>query len=328
MKLFVTGGAGYIGSVLVPMALDSGHEVRVLDRFFFGRATLPKPSGRLEVIEEDIRTVAPSALDGCDAVIDLAAISNDPSGELDPTNTFAINHLGRVRIASLARAAGVPRYVLPSSCSIYGFQDGLVDEASPPNPLTTYAEANLRAENDALALNCASFSVVVLRQATVYGLSRRMRFDLAINGMLKGFFQHGKIPILRDGTQWRPMVHVRDTSRALLLAASAPPEQVAGQIFNVGTESQNYQIYPLAQLLAKTLDIPFAYEWYGSPDHRSYRVRFDKIRKVLGFRPKHDAADAAREIWGALKEGIVDPNDPKTITLQWYKKLIADGIRI
>ena len=328
MKILVTGGAGYIGSVLVPMLVERGHDVTVVDRLFFGRDKLPPDGPSLRVIEGDVRFVGKDVVAGHDAVIDLAAISNDPSGELDPTKTHAVNHLGRVRMASLAKSLGVARYILPSSCSIYGFQDDLVSETSKVNPLTTYAVANFRAEQDIAALAGGDFTVVILRQATVYGLSPRMRFDLAINGMTRGFSTKGKIPILRDGTQWRPMVHVRDTSAAMCAMLTAPAKAVNGQIFNVGCAEQNYQIFDLARRVAGAIGIEFAYEWYGDPDHRSYRVSFDKIRDAVGFAPAYTAEHAAREVWDALKAGAVAADDPQTITLTWYKKLLAEGVDV
>src|SRR5918912_3171381 len=209
-RVLVTGAGGYIGSVLTRMLLEVGFRVVAVDRFFFGRHTLPPDGDGLRVARADIRWLDSSFLDGIDAVIDLAALSNDPVGELDPSKTWEINYQGRARVARMAKEHGVRRYVLPSSCSIYGFQDGITDEFSRVNPLTTYAKANLAAERDVLALSDPDFCVVVLRQATVYGLSPRMRFDLAINGMVKGLVQQGQVPILREGTQWRPFVHVRD----------------------------------------------------------------------------------------------------------------------
>ncbi|TMI82346.1 MAG: SDR family oxidoreductase [Bacillati bacterium ANGP1] len=322
MRVLVTGAGGYIGSVLTRYLLEEGHHVRGVDRFFFGRQALPPEDDRLEVLTEDIRWLDKSALGGIDAVIDLAALSNDPAGELDAGKTWEINHAGRVRVAQLARAMNVRRYVLPSSCSIYGFQDGVLDETSPGNPLTTYAQANLRAESDVLSLATEQFLVVVLRQATVFGLSPRMRFDLAINGMVRGFFKGGTIPILRDGTQWRPFVHIKDTVRAMRLVLDAPAPLIGGQIFNVGSDEQNVQIMPLARMVAEAMGVPFAYEWYGLPDHRSYRVSFHKIRDRLGFRTRYTPQDGAREIYEELRRGDVDPDDPKTITVQWYKHLI------
>ncbi len=320
--VLVTGGAGYIGSVLTPMLMEAGHRVTVIDRLFFGRQTLPADGPNLKVIRDDIRTMDGSRLKGVDAVIDLAAISNDPAGELIQDKTWQINHAGRARVCKLAKEAGVKRYILPSSCSVYGFQEGMLDEKSSTNPLTTYAEANLKAEEDVLPLADDKYCVTVIRQATVYGDSPRMRFDLAINGMTKGFLAKGKIPILRDGTQWRPMVHVRDTSRCMCMLLKAPQDKINGQRFNVGSEEQNYQIKPLAELVAKGLNMPFEMEWYGDPDHRSYQVSFKKIRDTLDFAPQFDAASGARIIADKIKSGELNPNDPKTITVGWYKSLI------
>ncbi|MCB9358699.1 SDR family oxidoreductase [Candidatus Woesearchaeota archaeon] len=328
MNLLITGGAGYIGSVLVRMALEQDHKVTVVDRLFFGRETLPEEDKNLKIIKEDIRSVSKEIFKGIDGVIDLAAISNDPAGELDPTKTWSINHLGRLRIAVLAKNMGVKRYLLPSSCSAYGFQDDVVDETSDINPLTTYAKANVKAEEDIIDLADNNFCVTIIRQATVYGLSKRMRFDLAINGMTKGFFQNRKIPILKDGKQWRPMVHVKDTARAQLMILEAPIDKVNKQLFNVGSNEQNYQIFPMAEMVAKAAGIPFEYEWYGQPDHRSYKVDFNKIKTVLGFKPEYDAEKGAKEIWDALKNKGTDPDDPRTITLNQYKKLLADGVEI
>ena len=322
-KIMVTGGGGYIGSVLVRLLLDKGYEVLVIDRFFFGSATLPSDHPNLSIVKDDIRRLDDTSFDGIDAVVDLAAISNDPAGELDQDKTWEINYMGRVRVAKLAKDVGVKRYVLPSSCSVYGFQDDEINETAPVNPLTTYGKAIYQAEQEILPLADDQFCAVVIRQATVYGLSDRMRFDLAINGMVKGFFQSGKIPILRDGTQWRPFVHVKDTCRAMALMLEAPVDLVNGQLFNVGSDDQNLQIMPLAGTVADAIDVPFRYEWYGDPDHRSYRVSFRKISETLGYNTEYTPADGAREVYLALREGAIDGDDPKTITVQWYKHLIA-----
>ncbi|MFN2489113.1 MAG: NAD-dependent epimerase/dehydratase family protein [Actinomycetota bacterium] len=320
--VLVTGAGGYIGSVLTRTLLDAGYRVLAIDRFFFGRDSLPPEDEKLRVVRTDIRWMDESFFEDVFAVIDLAALSNDPAGEMEPEKTWEINHRGRARVARLAKNHGVERYILPSSCSIYGFQDGVLDESSPVNPLTTYAKANLGAERDILYLSDDSFCVVVLRQATVYGLSPRMRFDLAINGMVRGLYQTGRLPILRDGLQWRPFVHVKDTSRAMRMALEAPTSNVNGEIFNVGSNDQNCQIMPLAEMVADAVGLPFNYDWYGSPDHRSYQVRFDKIGHVLGFSAQLSPADGAREVHHALASGELDPNDPKMITLEWYKSLI------
>lgn len=320
-RVLVTGAGGYIGTTLVPMLLEKGYTVRAIDRYFFGEDLLPT-DGRLERIREDVRRLTPAHFEGCDAVIDLAAVSNDPSGELFQQATWQINHEARARAARLAKQTGVSRYVLPSSCSIYGFQDPdhLVAETDPINPLTTYAKANRRAEEDILPLADRHFTAVVLRQATVYGYSPRMRLDLAINGMTYGAWKTGRLPLLRDGTQWRAMVHVRDTAAAQIFMLEYPEAgRINGEVFNVGSESNNYQLKPLAELVARTLPRKVEIEWYGDPDHRSYRVGFRKI-EALGYRATRTAEDGVREIYPKIEAGLLEKT-PRTITLQWYKEL-------
>jgi nucleoside-diphosphate-sugar epimerase len=322
MKVLVTGGAGYIGSILSRLLLEKGYDVICLDRLFFGIDSIKDIADKIKIVKNDIRWFKPEILNGVDAVFDLASLSNDPSGELDPQKTLEINYKGRVRVAKLSKKHGVTRYVLASTCSVYGFQEGILTEESALNPLTTYAKANVLAEKDVLPLADEKFTVTALRQATVYGFSPRMRFDLAINGMVLGFFKNGKIPIMRDGKQWRPFVHVRDTSKAFITVLESDPEIVNGQIFNVGSNEQNVQIFDLAKLVAESINLPFNYEWYGSPDTRSYRVSFDKIKKKLKFKTQYTPKQGAKEVFDALKEGKLNADDPRTITVKWYKHLL------
>ncbi len=324
MQVLVTGGAGYIGSVMIPLILGRGYKVRCLDRFFFGEETLSEviSNPNLELTKDDIRWFNPEILKSVDVVADLASLSNDPSGELDPSKTFDINYLGRVRVAKLSKEYGVKRYILASSCSVYGFREDVVlDENSPTNPLTTYAKSNLMAEKDVLALSDSDFSVTILRQATVYGLSQRMRFDLAINGMVLGLFKNREIPVMRDGNQWRPFIHVKDTSKAFMTVIESPEKKVNGEVFNVGSNEQNYQIRPLAEIVGEALPVPLKIEWYGSPDKRSYRVNFDKIKKTLGFRPDYTPREGALEVYEALESGRTK-DSTKTKTVEWYKHLL------
>ncbi len=320
-RVLVTGAGGYIGTTLVPLLLQNGYQVRAIDRFFFGNL-LPETSTHLEIIKEDCRKLSPELFKDVDYVIDLVAISNDPSGELFQNATWEINHQCRVRTAKLAKEAGVKRYVLPSSCSIYGFQEEgkIADETSKTNPLTTYAKANEKAEQEILPLADDKFCTVVLRQSTVYGYSPRMRFDLAINGMTYGAWKTGVLPLMRDGKQWRPMVHVKDTAQAQIFMLKADATKINGQIFNVGSERNTYQLGQLAEIIASVLPKEIKIEWYGDPDHRSYRVSFNKIEK-LGYKAQWGAEEGAKEIYQLLEQGKLDKT-LQTITLGWYQELI------
>ena len=322
MRVLVTGGAGHIGSALTRILLEKGYDVTCLDRLFFGIDPIKDIVDKIDLIKDDIRWFKPEILKGVDAVFDLASLSNDPSGELDPQKTLEINYRGRVRAANLSQKYGVSKYVLASTCSVYGFQEGMITEESALNPLTTYAKANALAEKEILPLADKSFTVTALRQATVYGYSPRMRFDLAINGMVLGFYKNSKIPIMRDGKQWRPFIHVKDTSNAFVKVLETEPELVNGQIFNTSSNEQNIQIFDLAKMVADAIKLPFNYEWYGSPDKRSYKVSFDKIKNTIGFKTEYTPKEGAKEVFDALKEGKLNADDPRTITVKWYKHLL------
>ena len=325
MKVFVTGGGGYLGTSLVPELLARGHRVTVVDRFFFGDQVFGSLSAHpaLRLVRDDVRWFDGSLLAGHDAVIDMAALSNDPAGALDPWKTFDINYLGRVRVARLAREAGVARYVLTSSCSVYGFRDGVLDETTPPNPLTAYARANVLAESDTLPLGGPAFCPSAVRFATLYGLSGRMRFDLAVNNMVLGARGSGKIPIMKDGTQWRPFLHVRDAARALVEMLEKDPDLLRGQRFNIGADDQNYQIAKLAELIAASMTPHPVLEWYGDPDRRSYRVSFRRAREDLKFLPRLTPVEATREIDAALASGTLVPTTREK-TVDWYRHLLED----
>ena len=323
MQILVTGGAGYIGSALVIELLRNGHKVKCLDRFFFGMESLDEAlsNQNLQLIRDDIRWFDPTILKNVEVVLDLASLSNDPSGELDPIKTFDINFLGRSRVARASKEYGVRRYILASTCSIYGYQDCLLDEDSQINPITTYAKANRKAEEDIMPLADSKFAVTVLRFATVYGYSRRMRFDLVVNAMVLSLYKDRSINIMKDGTQWRPFIHIKDAVEAYKSVMSQPEDVINGQIFNVGFDDQNYQISHLAEIIGKSLNLPYEIKWYGSKDYRSYRVNFKKFKEAVNFGSPHSITDGTSEIFNALKDGRLTES-PKTNTVEWYKLII------
>jgi nucleoside-diphosphate-sugar epimerase len=322
--VLLTGGAGYIGSVLTRRLLGAGYRVTVVDRLFFGRGTLPEGCAGLACIVKDTRQLEAADFAGVDAVIDLAAISNDPAGDLDPALTWQVNHLARVRCAELARAAGVARYILPSSSSVYGQQEGLLSETAAIAPRTTYAEANAAAERDTLTLAGPGFTACAVRQATVFGVSPRMRLDLVVHQMVVQARSRGSIPVLGDGLQWRPFVHVADVCEAMLLLLRADPAAVRGELFNLGGGHLNHTVRDLAGQVGSAVGVSRVHSYPGLDD-RSHRMDFAKIRERLGFVPSRSVADGARETANAISRGDVDVDDPKTMTVQWYRHLLDSG---
>lgn len=322
-KILITGAGGYIGTTLVDMALEAGHEVVALDRFFFGEHLMRDFIGkkRFSILKTDIRDVTPSDLEGLDVVMDLAALSNDPAGNLNPDLTTSINYKGRAHVAEAAKAAGVPRYILASSCSIYGFGESTdLTEESPANPLTEYATSTYDAEQHVMAMGDDTFCVSATRNATVFGLSRRMRFDLVVNQMTRDAVQKGRLTVMGGGEQWRPLVHVRDVARAFMNIAEQPATLVNKQVFNIGRD--NYQIRSLAFTVRENLPFPVTIETLpDNNDRRNYNASFDKAQTVLGYEAKYDVAFAVAEIYQAIKKGDVDLGE-RTVTVDWYRHLL------
>ena len=337
MHVLVAGGAGYIGSVLVPVLLERGHRVTVLDRLFFGNcyaapsfaASFAAIGGseaqrRLTVVHGDIRSFDPKILEGVEAVIDVSGISNDPSCELEPDLTKSVNVDGGRRLAKLAHEAGVRRFVYSSSCSVYGHGEGLgLTETSGRNPVSLYARAKAELEDVLFEMSRVApaerpFEVVALRLATVFGLSPRMRFDLAINVMTKNAYVGRRIMVDGGGRQWRPFVHVRDVADAFSLAITADKKLVAGQVFNVGSDKNNVQILNLAFRVRDAIPGTEVVHAPTDPDLRDYNVSFEKIHRVLDFSTKKTIDDGIREVLAAIKDGVVDPDDRRWYTLKQY----------
>lgn len=324
MHVFVAGGAGYIGSVLTPLLLERGHRVTVLDRMYFGDTlgcAVPrdaKTRERLRIVRGDVRSFDRALLQSVDAVVDLSGISNDPSCELEPGLTRSVNVDGAKRLAGAAREAGVRRYVFSSSCSVYGHGEGLgLTETSARRPVSLYARAKAEVE-DFLHESARPMEVCTLRLATVFGLSPRMRFDLAINVMTKNAYVARRITVDGGGRQWRPFVHVRDAARAFELALTADAAKADGQTYNVGSDANNVQILNLAFRVRDAVPGTEVVHAPTDPDLRDYNVSFDRAHRELGFDAEQGIDEGIREVLGALRDGTVDPDERRWYTLKQY----------
>lgn len=294
--------------------------MRCVDWLIFGEDVVSHVVGEkgFELIKADVREVSSDVLRGVDVVVDLAAIPNDPTGDLVPDLTWQINHGARARMAKMAKEYGVPRYILASSASIYGRQSGTVDESATPNPLTVYAKANFQAERDILPLSDDKFTAVALRFSTVYGPSRRMRFDLVVNAMTLSAYSEGRIWVEGDGMQERPLVHVVDVARAIAFFIEAPSDKVSGQVFNIGSDDQNYRIIDIAREVQRITGAEVAFR--GEVDRRSYRLSFAKVRS-LGWEPLYRVDDGIKQVYHELIMGHLRPED-RWFTVRWYKKVL------
>jgi nucleoside-diphosphate-sugar epimerase len=325
LKVLLTGYDGYIGSVMMPALQAAGHDVVGLDTFFFANHLNNH-------LRRDIRDGIGEEMEGFEAVIHLAALSNDPLGELDPQLTYEINHKASVRLAQAAKGAGLKRFLYASTCSVYGVanQEQLATEDFPLHPLSAYAISKVRVEEDLAKLADEEFSPVYLRNATAYGWSPNFRSDLVVNNLACWAYTTGEIRIMSDGTPWRPVVHIQDIARAFATALVAPREAIHNQAFNVGANSENYQVRELAEIVGKEFTgCKVTYWGKGGPDPRSYRVDFSKIRQSMPeLRLEWNVRRGVKELHEAYqKVGLTqeDFNGPRYVRLAKLKQLVSDG---
>ncbi|MGB7293887.1 MAG: SDR family oxidoreductase [Thermodesulfobacteriota bacterium] len=328
MRILVTGHHGYIGMVLTPMLLQQGYEVIGLDCDLYDQCLFFENNFIVPYIKKDIRDVGPEDIEGFDAILHLAGLSNDALGFLNPEITFQINLEATVRLARLAKSVGVPRFIFSSSCSNYGAAgDGFLNEEADFNPVTPYGRSKVLVEKELAKLADSSFSPTFLRNATVYGLSPRHRFDLVLNNLVAWAFTTGKVFLKSDGIPWRPIIHVEDVSQAFIAALGAPRDKVHNQAFNVGITEENYQIRDLAAIVEETVPgsiIEFSGD--AGPDKRSYRVDCSKLSNTLpDFKPKWDARLGANQMFKAYKKvglKLEDFEGPRNKRIDHIKELL------
>jgi nucleoside-diphosphate-sugar epimerase len=331
MRVLVTGHHGYIGSVLVRMVAKSDHEVLGLDSDFFARNRFVGDVVEIPSLHKDLRDVERRDLVGIDAVLHLAALSNDPLGDLNPRLTYEINHLATMRLAGLAKQAGVRRFLFSSSCSMYGAAgSAMLTEDASFHPVTPYAESKVFVEQELGELASTNFSPVFLRNTTAYGVSPFMRFDVVLNNLVAWACTTGSIKIQSDGTPWRPLVHVEDICRAFMAALVAPQETIHNQAFNVGITEENYQVRELAEIVREIVPgCNLEYASGGGPDPRSYRVDFTKIKNLLpGFAPQWNVRRGAQELYDACRQAnlkLEDFDGPRFKRITHIRKLLAAG---
>jgi nucleoside-diphosphate-sugar epimerase len=329
-RILITGHNGYIGSVMTPLLLEAGHDLVGLDTGYFEECTLVPGGGAAPSVRKDIRDLEPGDLRGFDSVVHLAALSNDPIGNLNDAWTEEINYAASVRLAQLAKASGVQRFLFSSSCIMYGMSEAaIVSEDSPLDPKTAYARSKVKAERAISALTGDGFSPTFLRNGTVYGLSPRMRFDTVFNDLIGSAVANGRVVVYSDGKPWRPVVHVQDVARAFRAVLEAPLDVVHDQAFNVGAEDLNHQIIDLARIAAASVGCELEVKAHPGADQRTYKTDFCKFADTFpDFRFDWTPERGAKELRAAFERVGLDHEtftDRRFTRLRWLEHMLDSG---